>query len=170
MSILTDHKILVMHFIKIESIKRNFQWASVIAFLLLLQSCARPKEDIVLKHIKDVVADATSEPTLQAEAVFFNPNNISGKLRHIEVDIFVNGKKAGTVDKDYKIKIPANSEFTVPLEVKLNIKEIGLLDTILGMIGGKKFDVHYKGKLKLLYHGIPVRVPVDYKSQIKVSF
>jgi LEA14-like dessication related protein len=134
------------------------------------QSCQKPDQDIVLKQVKDVVADATSEPTLRAEAIFFNPNKISGKLKNIDVEIFVNGKKAGKVDKAYKIKIPANGEFSVPLEVKLNMKELGTLDTILGMIGGKKFDIKYVGKLNLTYHGLPVRVPIDYKSQIRVSF
>jgi hypothetical protein len=38
------------------------------------------------------------------------------------------------------------------------------------MLGGKKFDVEYVGKLGLVYRGIPIRVPVNYKSQIRVSF
>src|SRR5690606_280798 len=100
--------------------------------LTMLAGCQRPSEDIVLRHVKDVVADATSDPTLKAEAVFYNPNNVSGKLKHIDVEIFVNGKKAGVVKKDYKIKIPAKGEFTVPLEVELDMKELGLLNTIMG--------------------------------------
>lgn len=136
----------------------------------ILQSCHKPDEDIVLKQVRDVVADATSEPTLRAEAVFFNPNNMSGRLKNIDVEIFVNGKKAGKVEKAYTIRIPANGEFSVPLEVKLNMKEIGTLDTILGMIGGRKFDIKYVGNLRLTYHGFPVKVPIDHKSQIRVSF
>jgi LEA14-like dessication related protein len=153
---------------KTQSIVSSF-FAFIIA-AILLQACGLPKEDIVLRQVKDVVADATTEPTLKAEAVFFNPNSVGGKLKNISVDIFVNGKKAGRVDKDYKIKIPAEGEFSVPLEVKLNMKELGLLDTILGMIGGKKFDIQYVGKLGLVYHGVPIKVPVNYKSQIRVSF
>lgn len=142
----------------------------LVMMVFLIQGCQKPDQDIILKQVRDVVADASSEPTLKAEAVFFNPNKITGKLKNIEVDIFVNGKKAGNVNKAYKIKIPANGEFTVPLEVKLNMKEIGTLDAILGMIGGKKFDIKYVGKLNLSYHGVPVRVPIDHKSQIRVSF
>jgi LEA14-like dessication related protein len=144
--------------------------AGLMLSCLIFYSCQRPDEDIVLRHVKDVVADATSEPTLRAEAVFFNPNDIGGKLKNIDVEILVNGKKAGKVQKDYKIRIPANGEFSVPLEVKLNMKELGLVDTILGMIGGKKFDIQYVGKLKLSYRGFPVNIPVNHKSQIRVSF
>lgn len=137
---------------------------------IVLMGCQKPDQDIVLRHVKDVVADATSDPVLRAEAVFFNPNKMGGKLKNIKVDIFVNGKKAGSVDKDYKLSIPGNGEFSVPLEVKLNMKEIGTMETLLGVLGGKKFDIKYVGDLRLSYRGIPIRVPVDYKSQIKVRF
>jgi LEA14-like dessication related protein len=155
--------------------KDNSQIRRFTAFTFLLVaflafSCQKPDEDIVLRHVKDVMADASSDPMLKAEAVFYNPNKTSGKLKGIAVDIFVNGKKAGSIDKDYKIKIPARSEFSVPLEVKLNMKELGTVETLLGMLGGKKFDIRYQGNLRLLYHGVPIKVPVDYKSQIKVSF
>jgi LEA14-like dessication related protein len=152
-------------------IKQRFFFNALTAIILtLLSACHMPDEDIILKQVKDVVADADTDPMLKAEAVFYNPNNISGKLKNIRVEIFVNGKKAGVVDKDYKIKIPAKGEFSVPLEVKLNMKELGTLQTLLGLIGGKKFDIEYVGKLGLTYRGFPVKVPVKYKSQIRVSF
>lgn len=141
-------------------------------FLILLATsfygCERPKEKIVLKSIRDVVVDATTDPTLKANAIFFNPNNVKGKLKKIDVEIFVNGKKAAKVDQDFNTVIPANSEFTVPLHVNLAIKELGFMDTVMGMIGGKKFEVHYLGSLKLSYKGVPIRVPVDYKDNVRV--
>jgi hypothetical protein len=123
-----------------------------------------------LRDIRDVVVDATSEPMLKANAIFYNPNKIKGKLRKIDVEIFVNGKKAASVDQSLKTAIPAAAEFTVPLEVKLAMKELGFMDTILGMVGGKTFNIHYKGSLKLSYHGLPINVPVDYKDDVKIRF
>lgn len=137
---------------------------------LTLGACNRPKEDVVLRQIKDVVVDAASEPMLRANAVFFNPNAMRGKLKKIKVDIYVNGKKSASVDQDLKTVIPAKAEFIVPLEVKLAMKELGVFDTLLGMIGGKKFDVRYEGFLKLSYHGIPIKVPVDYKDEVRIRF
>lgn len=136
----------------------------------LLMACQKPEEDIVLRKIRDVVVDASSEPTLKANAIFYNPNDMRGKLKKIDVEIFVNGKKAATVDQEMKTSIPAESEFTVPLEVKLAIKELGLMDTLFGMIGGKTFKIHYKGSLKLSYRGLPINVPVDYKDEVRLSF
>src|SRR5689334_22329960 len=121
-------------------------FSSLLLFLTLgivFSSCG-PKEPIVLRQIKDVVVDATTDPMLKAKAIFYNPNSTRGRLREIKVDIYVNGKKAGEIDQHLGMQIPSKQEFTVPLEVKLSLKEFGVLDTIFSMLGGKKFDVHYK--------------------------
>ena len=149
---------------------RVFPVYIILISLLMLSGCQRPKEDIVLRNIRDVVMDASSEPTLKANAIFYNPNNVRGRLKKIDVEIFVNGKKAASVNQDLKTAIPAGAEFTVPLEVKLALKEMGVLDTIFGMIGGKTFDIHYKGSLGLTYRGLPIKVPVDYKDEVRLSF
>ena len=132
--------------------------------------CKGPHEDIVLKQIRDVVVDANTDPTLRANAIFYNPNDMRGKLKRINVDVFVNGKKGARVDQKLKTEIPANGEFTVPLEVKLSIKELGFMDTLLGVLGGKKFEVRYEGTLRLNYRGIPITVPVNYKDEVRISF
>ena len=141
-----------------------------ITALCLFSNCKGPDEDVVLRQIRDVVVDANTEPLLKANAIFYNPNNMRGKLKRINVEIFVNGKKAATVNQQLKTSIPAQNEFVVPLEVKLSIKELGFMDTLLGVIGGKKFEVRYEGFLKLSYRGIPIKVPVKYKDEIRVSF
>lgn len=146
------------------------KWLCGAAIFLSVLGCEKPKEQIVLKNVRDVVVDATSDPTLKANAIFFNPNNIKGKLKNIDVEIFLNGKKAANVKQDFNTVIPANSEFTVPLVVNLNIKELGFMDTILGMVGGKKYEVRYEGSIKLNYRGIPVKVPVKYKDDIRLKF
>ena len=140
------------------------------SLFVIAVACGGPKEKIQLKNIRDVVVDASSDPTLKANAIFFNPNNVKGKLKKIDVEIFVNGKKAANVKQDFNNVIPANSEFTIPLTVNLNIKELGLMDTLLGMVGGKKFEVRYEGFIKLNYRGIPVKVPVKYTDNVKLRF
>jgi len=149
------------------------QTSNVFAFLILISlftQCQKPDQDIVLRRIKDVVVDANTDPMLKANAVFYNPNKVSGRLKKIKIDIYVNGKKTGAVDQDLKTKIPSRAEFTVPLEVKLSMKELGFMNTIIGMLGGKKYEVRYEGFLKLSYHGVPIKVPVDYKDEVRISF
>lgn len=150
----------------------NHKYLYIFSFLLLstlLTGCG-PKEKIVLRQIKDVVVDGTTDPMLKAKAIFYNPNNIRMKLKRINVDVYVNGKKVANVNQKLKTLIPAMGEFTIPLEVKLAMKELGIMDTILGFLGGKKFNVEYKGSIRVNYNGLPIRVPVHYKDEIRVRF
>jgi LEA14-like dessication related protein len=140
-----------------------------IALVMVIGSC-KPKEDVVLRNIRDIVVDADTEPLLRAQAVLYNPNNIRMKLRKINIDVYVDGKKSARIDQENKLTIPAQAEFTVPLEVKLNLKELGLLDTLFGMIGGKKMKVQYKGSISITYQGIPIKIPVDYTSEVRIRF
>jgi LEA14-like dessication related protein len=138
-------------------------------FMAFVITSCKPKEDIVLRNVRDIVVDVTTEPTLKAQAILYNPNNIKIKLRKIAIDVYVDGRKSGRVDQEPKLVIPAASEFKVPLEVKLNMKEMGLLDTIFGIVGGKKLKVRYKGSISVTYKGLPIRVPVDYESEVRIK-
>src|SRR5690349_24996329 len=80
--------------------------ASFVLVLVLWTGCKAPDQDIVLRQIKDVVVDATTDPMLKANAIFYNPNDVRGKLKKIDVEIFVNGKKAASVDQSLKTSIP----------------------------------------------------------------
>jgi len=139
-------------------------------FLFFCISCSTPKEKIVLRQIRDVVVDANTKPLLKANAVFYNPNDMRGKLRRINVVVYVDGKRAAHVDQKLRTMIPAKNEFTVPLEINLSIKELGFMDTLFGVLGGKKFEVRYEGSLKLTYRGVPINVPVNYKDEVRINF
>lgn len=136
---------------------------------LLLPGCG-PKEDVQFKYVKDVIVDANTEPLLKGNAVLYNPNKQRMKLRKMNVDVYINDKKTARIDQEPSLVIPAEAEFTVPLEVKLNMKEMGFMDTLFGVLGGKKMKVRYKGTISITYKGIPVRVPVDYESTVNFRF
>ncbi len=149
-------------------VRRGWAFSLIfLVFLLMIQGC-KPKEDVQLRQIKDVIVDATSDPLLKANAILYNPNNIRMTVKKIDMEVFVDGKKAAVIDQQMKLKVPARSEFTVPLEVKLNMKEIGLLDAVFAVIGGKKFQIHYKGTIRLQYKGVPFSVPVNHKEEIRI--
>jgi len=135
---------------------------------ILVTSCERPEEAVVLRQIRDVVVDATTDPILRANAIFYNPNNQRGRLKKINIEIFVDGKKSATINQQLKTIIPAKEEFSIPLEVKISLKELGFMDTLLGVLGGKRFEIRYEGFLKLTYHGVPFNVPVKYKDEIRI--
>lgn len=158
--------------VQIPHIRRALRGPSFLLAVsfILVTSCGRPEEAVVLRQIRDVVIDATTDPMLKANAIFYNPNNQRGKLKKINIEIFVNGKKSATINQQLKTIIPAKEEFSIPLEVKLSLKELGFMDTLLGVLGGKRFEIRYEGVLKLTYHGVPFNVPVKYKDEVRVRF
>ncbi len=142
-----------------------------IIFLLIFFSSCAPKEALVFKGINDILLETAEGDValLKAQAVFFNPNNTQMKLKEIRVDIFVEGKKTATADQQLNSMIPAKAQFSVPLEVRLLLKEFGLFDTLMNLLGGKKYEIHYFGFVRVRVHGITVKVPIDYKDQIKLK-
>ena len=148
--------------------KKIFFRSLILCISWVSLSCG-PKEEVVFKQVKNVNIHAATDPRMNADVVFYNPNNMRMKLKKIKIDIFIDGKKTGEIDQVLKMEIPAQKEFTIPVEVKLAMKELGLLDTVFGMLGGETKEVHFAGSLKINYHGLPISVPVDYKSEIRIK-
>jgi LEA14-like dessication related protein len=135
-----------------------------------LMACA-PQEQVVFKKVLNIRVDAIANtPVLKADLVLFNPNKKGAKLKKINIDIFINDKKGGEVDQVLNQKISGNSEFIVPVEVKINMKELGLLDTLINIFGGKKYSMRMVGKIRVSVNGFAVSVPVDETQEIRIKF
>jgi LEA14-like dessication related protein len=157
--------------VMIIELNRTPSYISLLGILLLLAAACVPKQEVVFKGIKNIeVESAEGDPLLKANAFFYNPNNIRMKLKEISIDVKVNGKQSAQIRQQMKLPIPAQAEFSVPLEAKLSLKELGLLDTIMNILGGKKYEVRYEGYLRVAVHGITVKVPVDYKEELRLKF
>lgn len=137
---------------------------------VLLSSCA-PKEQVVFKAVNNLMLDVglSGQPSLKGDALFFNPNKIKATLKEISVEVLVDGKKAALVDQMMELLVPGNSNFTVPIEAKLDIKEFGLIDAVIGFFGGKSYQVEMVGYLRLKVRGVTVKVPVRYKQEVKLN-
>lgn len=137
--------------------------------LLVVVGCV-PKEPVVLRGIENIelAPGSGADPILKADARFYNPNQIRMKLKYIRVEVFIDGKKSALVDQQLKSTIKSKSEFSVPLEVQLSLKEIGLVDALLSLLGGKKYELHYRGYIHGSVKGLPVKIPIDYKREVKL--
>ncbi len=148
--------------------RRNFVWNLTFS-LLVLGACKAPKENIVLRgiNIKSVQPEANGNSLLKADAIFFNPNAGRIRLKEIVINVLLDSKNAANVDQKLNTLITGNSEFTVPLEIHLNLKEIGLVDTLLSLFGGKKYGIQYVGTIKASVRGYPIKIPVDFRDELK---
>lgn len=141
-----------------------------ITAILLFAQCSKPDQEPEFIGMQNVrVSKVTSkEAILSADAKFFNPNDQSIKLKEVVVDIEVDDRKVGAIDQKMKLRIPANDYFSVPLNASFNIKDIGLLNGIISVLGGKKITAHYKGYVKVSVHGYTAKVPVDFEEDIRM--
>ncbi len=154
--------------------KQFFKGFYLVTSLIILNgflfSCA-PKEEIVFKGVRNIVVEmdeTKQEPLLKGEAFFYNPNSMKMKLKEISVDVLVDGKLSAKVRQDLKLPIPPKSDFSVPLIATLSLKELGLLDTIINLIGGKKYQIQYMGYIRVSVHGVTIKVPVKHKEELRI--
>ena len=141
----------------------------LLCVLAVVVFCCAPKEPVTFKGVNNIVIDMRDgKPVLKADVFFFNPNTTTMKLKSIDVEILVDGVKSAEVKHPVNIKVPSQSDFSVPIIAQLNVKDSGLLDTVLGLLGGKKYDVTFKGNIRIGIHGISVKVPVLQKQEIKL--
>jgi LEA14-like dessication related protein len=146
------------------------KFSVLIAILALTLAGCLPKDSVQLREVKNVVVIPGTDPILTGDAVFFNPNKTRMRLRKINVDIYVDGKKNATVNHDLKITARPNAEFTIPLKVQLSLKDMGLVETLRSLFGGKKYEIHYLGHLKVNVNGFPMRIPIDHKEDFSMGF
>jgi LEA14-like dessication related protein len=144
----------------------------IVVFTLLCCHACLPKEDVVFKGVKNIVVEAGAGNVimLTAEAYFHNPNKIKMKLKEISVDVLVNDKPSAEVKQKLKLKVPAQADFQVPIEARLSLKDLGLLDTIVNLLGGRKYQVQYVGFIRVAVNGVTVKVPINHKEEIRIRF
>ncbi|MEO0554658.1 MAG: LEA type 2 family protein [Bacteroidota bacterium] len=140
------------------------------AIMALTYSCKNASQPPEFKRVANVKVAKVSgkEAVLNGDAFFYNPNKASMLLRKVEIDVFLKDKRIGVINQALKTKIPGQSEFKVPVDATFDIGDIGLLNGIMSILGGKKMKVRYVGKIKLKIYGVPVAVPIDYEDEIKL--
>jgi LEA14-like dessication related protein len=138
-------------------------------FLVCLVGCV-PEQDIQFKQVKNINITASGNaPLLKGDLLLHNPNKKKMKLKKLDLIVQLNGKEAGFVNQKLNQVIPAQADFTVPIELTVNLKEIGLLDALAGILGGKKNTVRITGKIRGSINGFALSVPVDYSEDIRIK-
>lgn len=150
----------------------HFSLRGITLFFLLgaiLFACV-PKEPVVFKGVKNIAVDISNSgsPVLKADANFFNPNKVKMKLKEINVEVIVDGVKSADVKHDLDVVIEGQADFSVPLVAQLTLKQ-NLLDAVVSLLGGKKYQVVFKGYIRVHVHGITIKIPVSQSQELKLN-
>ncbi len=138
----------------------------VISFLAT--SCQSPKE-LVYRDFKNVKVEKAgfAATTLKVDLIYYNPNNFGLQLKYTDLDIFVDNNYLGHSSQDYQITIPKLAEFTLPIQIEVDMKN--LLKNSLSSLLGKEVLVKITGTVKLGKANVYKTFPVNYEGLQKFS-
>jgi hypothetical protein len=148
---------------------------TILLLILLTTSCAIKKKPEFIKIDGIELLEANSRTlTLKAEALFNNPNVVGGRLNTEGVNVFVNDMLMGVVSAE-EFKVPAKNSFKVPLQIKINTKDLlskdpnGFLSGLLNSVLNKNLKVTYKGVIQFKALGFSYKYPIDKTETVKIK-
>lgn len=135
-----------------------------IFFIIFASSCQAPKE-LEYRDFKNLKVEKLGFGTssLKLDVIYYNPNNFGLQLKYTDLDIFIDGNYLGHSSQDYQISIQRLSEFTLPLQINLDMQN--LLKNALPTFLGKEVTVKITGKVKLGKANVYKTFPVNYEGR-----
>ena len=129
-------------------------------------------EPLKFEKIKNVRLTSLKDGMLKltAEATFINPNDVSGKLKGIDLELMMNDNRLAHITQNEKLKIGKNTTFSVPFTASFAMDDLqnGFLDNLINVLSGKKVKLHFKGEIKVSTWGFTQTVPVDFVEEVKL--
>ncbi len=53
-----------------------------------------------------------------------NPNQLGADITEMDIDLFINDQKVTHITQSLRARIPARSDFSVPLELKIPLEDV----------------------------------------------
>lgn len=141
----------------------------ILMVVICTSSCQAPKE-LVYRDFKNLTVDKIgfASTMLKLDLIYYNPNNFGLQLKYTDLDIFVDNNYLGHSTQDFQITIPRLSEFTLPLQVQLDMKNL-MKNAIPTLLMGKEVMVKVIGTVKLGKANVYKTFPVNYEGLQKFS-
>ena len=142
-----------------------FFWLSFIA------GCQAPENPPVFRNIEDVKVSKIDAGMVVITGIarFHNPNKMGMKLKKVDVDVLVDGKKVAHVDQTKKTKITPNSDFLVPFVAKVDMKKIDLVSGFFSVLAGKNMKAEFVGNIRINKSGFGINVPVKHTEALRIK-
>ncbi|HMK05619.1 MAG TPA: LEA type 2 family protein [Ferruginibacter sp.] len=150
--------------------KNRTLYLSVLSFgfIFFLSSCRAPKE-LEYRDFKNLKVEkiGAASSMIKLDLVYYNPNNFGLQLKLTDLDIYVDNNYLGHSLQEYQIHIPKRGEFTLPVQVEVEMKN--LLKNALSTFLGKDVTLKVTGKVTLGKANVYKIFPVNYEGVHKFS-
>jgi len=126
-------------------------------------SCRSPK-DLEFREFNNITLEKLgfAGAALKVDLTYYNPNNFGLELNRTDLDLFVDSIFLGHSSQDIQVAIPRRANFTIPLKIDLDMKN--LLRNGLTSLFSKEIKVRLLGKVKVGKAGVYKTFNVDYIS------
>jgi LEA14-like dessication related protein len=150
--------------------KSKFLFYSILILvtIFIAPSCQAPKE-LVYRDFKNLTVEKVgfAATTLKVDLIYYNPNNFGLQLKYTDLDIYIDNNYLGHSSQGYQITIPKLAEFTMPLAIEVDMKN--LLKNAIPTLLGKDVMVKVTGTVKLGKANVYKTFPVSYEGLQRFS-
>ena len=128
----------------------------------LLVSCAAPKE-LEYRDFKNFSIEKLgfSSSSVRMDLIYFNPNNFGLQLKRTDLDIFLDSNYLGRTAQEYAITIPRRAEFTIPIKMDVDMRN--LLKNGFITLFSNEVKVKVTGNVKVGKANVFKSFPVNYE-------
>jgi LEA14-like dessication related protein len=104
---------------------------------------------------------------IKMDLVYYNPNNFGLQLKRTDLDIYIDSTYLGHTSQEYQITIPKKREFTLPVKVDVDMKNV--LKNALYTAFKKEVTVKITGTVKIGKMNVYKSFKVDYTGQHSID-
>ena len=136
---------------------------------LLSLGCSTPKA-LEYRTFKNFTIEKLgfSSTAVKLDLIYFNPNNYGIELKTTDIDIFVNDNYLGHSMQDYQITIPKKDEFSIPLKIDVDMRNI--LKNGLNTFLRNEVTVKITGRIKVGKANVFMIFPILYEGKQTFGF
>ena len=136
----------------------------LITIITAITSCHTPKDLVYqnVQHFSIKLADR-QHTVLSMDVLLYNPNKYNMKLKHADLDIFINNNHLGKVNLDEKLRVPSLDTFSMPVSLDVDIKNV--IPNAFQLFLNSEVTVKLTGAVRAGRHGVFITIPVNYEGK-----
>ena len=151
--------------------QKKSNWVTIGLVLLLsvfFHACSSPKA-IEYRDFSNFKVQKLGfqQSRVSLDLKYYNPNNFGLQLKQTTVNIAINGTPLGGANQEYQITIPKKSEFTIPISMDLDMKN--LLKNSWTTLTNKEVTVTVTGNVKVGKANLFINYPISYVGKHQFS-
>lgn len=135
-----------------------------LGLFMVISACNKPDYP-VFKEVRELKFKGLKKGSVKmiGEAVYYNPNSFGVDVVAMEMDVYLDGKDAGTITQNIKAEMLAESEFIIPLEIDIPLRTVfkGLGLKLGSIFKDKEVEIRVVGNILVDLIGGEIQIPFD---------